>query len=101
MKTQQTQLVIRINQKLKKETMAKAKQLGLNLSALTKMFYVSLINNSDAIKIDKEKIKEAIFDKTLDDALKSKEVKNSIIKLADAVQKKYGNHNHKALSKRS
>ena len=78
---QQTQLTIRIDQKLKNKTMAQAKKMGLNLSALTKMFYSSFITNNNVIKINEE----AIFD----EALKSDEVRKTLEMLADAVIKKY------------
>lgn len=75
---QQTQLTIRIDQKLKKQAMIKAKKLGLNLSALTKMFYSSFLTSNNVIKIDEE----AIFD----EALKSDRVKKNFIEISKALK---------------
>jgi antitoxin component of RelBE/YafQ-DinJ toxin-antitoxin module len=75
--TQSSQLIIRIDEQLKNKAMSKAQKLGLSLSALTKMFFISFVKNKDIIKIDEEMI--------WDQALKSERVKKQFVNISKAL----------------
>jgi antitoxin component of RelBE/YafQ-DinJ toxin-antitoxin module len=75
--TQSSQLIIRIDEQLKNKAMSKAQKLGLSLSTLTKMFFISFVKNKDIIKIDEEMI--------WDQALKSERVKKQFVNISKAL----------------
>ena len=68
-----TQISIRIDDQLKNAVQKKAKELWVSLSALTKLFFKSLVSDEKILKIDCEKVFEQ--------ALKDKKIKQKFVQL--------------------
>ena len=82
----QTQLIIRIENNLKKEAQVVAQNFGLPLSALIKAFLTSVVKNK---KITLQDNNDDYLDAIIMSALRDKKIANRLEKLANLVLKKY------------
>lgn len=87
MRNQQTaQLVIRINQELKKDAQNVAENFGLSLSSLIKAFLTNVIKVK---KLSLNNESDEYFDSIIMEACRDKKVASKLEKLASAIIKKY------------
>jgi antitoxin component of RelBE/YafQ-DinJ toxin-antitoxin module len=82
----QTNILIKIDKNLKEKTRRKAKNIGLNLSNVTKLLYTHFVESPD-IKVDFGEIK-------FDEMLKRESVKNQLIGLGKAIEKHVPNNSN-------
>ena len=82
----QTNILIKIDKNLKEKTRRKAKNIGLNLSNVTKLLYTHFVESPD-IKVDFGEIK-------FDEMLKRESIKKHLIGLGKAIEKHVPNNSN-------
>lgn len=82
----QTNVLIKIDKNLKEKTRRKAKNMGLNLSNVTKLLYTHFVESPD-VKVDFGEIK-------FDEMLKKESIKKQLISLGNVIRKNVPNNSN-------
>lgn len=82
----QTNILIKIDKGLKEKTRRKAKNMGLNLSNVTKLLYTHFVESPD-IKVDFGEIK-------FDEMLRKESVRKQLVGLGNAIEKYVPNNSN-------